>query len=260
MPEIVEVEWMTRKLRTWAQGKVLTAVHVRDPKIDTEGALAGLEGRRLDRVWRRGKHSVATFGERSLVLHFRMTGTLVGHPVEARACRLQLQWDGGGTTSFVDTRRFGTATVMSTAELAAHFSARLGPEPWPECRAGRWWAGCLAGLRGPIKPALMKQDRVAGLGNIAATESCHRAGLDPTRPVPGLGHAEWDRLATGVRAYIEDTLAAETGEELRYVQQGGKNPFMVYGRGGQPCPRCGAAIVRVVQSGRATYFCAGCQA
>ena len=105
----------------------------------------------------------------------------------------------------------------------------------------------------------MRQDRVAGLGNIAATESLHRAQVDPARLVPSLDATDWERLARGVRAYIEHTLDAETGEQLTYVQQGGSNPFLVYGRGDEPCPRCASPIQRIVQSGRATYFCGACQ-
>jgi formamidopyrimidine-DNA glycosylase len=104
----------------------------------------------------------------------------------------------------------------------------------------------------------MKQDRVAGLGNIAGSESCFWAGIDPRRPVPSLSDAEWEALANGVHHYIESTLDAEDGQELVYLALGGENPFQVYGRAGV-CRRCGAEIIRLKQSGRGTWCCSSCQ-
>ena len=134
----------------------------------------------------------------------------------------------------------------------------VGPEPWPEYRSGAWWKERLNGLRGPIKPGLMRQDRVAGLGNIAGSESCYWAGLDPRRLVSSLTNEEWDSLAMGVRRYIETTLDAESDRELVYVTQGGDNPFQVYGQR-TGCPRCEQAVDIIRQSGRTTWFCKGCQ-
>ena len=115
----------------------------------------------------------------------------------------------------------------------------------------------MKGLRGPIKPALMKQERVAGLGNIAGSESCFRAGIDPRRGVPSLSGAEWEALARGVHDYIESTIAAEEGQDLVYLTQGGENPFQIYGR--EECPQCGRVLQVLRQAGRGTWCCTNCQ-
>jgi len=260
MPELPEVEIMARNLHRWMAGRRIERVEVLDEKFD-ESALASITGCVVVRAYRRAKYAVIDFSEEQhLVLHYRMTGKTVLDPVGDRRARLRLFLDGSPPVVFEDPRRFGTCDWMTTPELEPFFaSKKVGPEPWPDVRDGRWWETQLRGLRGPIKPALMRQDRVAGLGNIAASESLFRAEINPTAPVPSLGSEQWDRIAEAVRAFIEHTLSEEGGDEIQYVNMGGEGSFSVYGHAGEPCPRCSGSIERMVQASRGTYFCPGCQ-
>ena len=259
MPELPEVEVMGRAMRRWTTGRTLRAFEVLDPKVlvRDQGDGSGL-GAPVREVSRRGKYLALIAGREAWVLHFRMTGQVV-RALDGRRARARWVLDQG-EVAFVDPRRFGTIARILAADLPDFYAAiPLGPEPWPGPRPGAWWAERYEGARGPLKPALLLQDRVAGLGNIAGSEICWRAGLRPDRAVGSLTEADWDRLAIEATAFLDQTVAQEDGDEIQYVNLGGDNPFQVYQRDGSPCPRCGAALVRTVQAGRATFFCGGCQ-
>jgi formamidopyrimidine-DNA glycosylase len=134
-----------------------------------------------------------------------------------------------------------------------------GPDALTEPLDGAGLVAALGGKRA-IKVALMDQDRLAGLGNIHAAEACFRAGVAPQRPGASLSPAEWERLAAAIVAQLEATLAGvDPAEELQYVSEGGDNPFAVYGREGEACPRCGGAVAAETQAGRTTFWCPSCQ-
>jgi len=261
MPELPEVEIMTRNVRRWCDGRRLLGAELLDPALGVD--LSGAIGQAMGPARRRGKYLCQPIGAQVLVLHFRMTGKAVVESSGPRKhARLRLRVEGSPPVAFVDTRRLGTAALLPAGELDAFFAAiPMGPEPWPEPRDGAWWQQRLVGLRGHIKGALMNQARVAGLGNIAASETCYRARLDPRSRVPALGAADWDAIAAAVPAFIEHVLNEESGPEIAYINEGrgAANPFDVYARAGERCGRCGGAVVRIVQAGRATFLCGGCQ-
>ena len=268
MPELPEVEIMTRNAQQWGCGKTL----VRAERVDAALLAQDIPlGGALGVPWRRGKYLCQPIdGAGVLVLHFRMTGKLI-REVETGAlrphARLRLWLSDGSVLSFVDTRRLGCAWRLPDAaavERLLSVEVGLGPEPWPEARDGAWWAARLGDLRTALKPALMRQERVAGLGNIAAAEICWRAGLDPQRPASGLTGAEWDAVAAAVPAFVAHVLAEESGPEIAYINEGrgadAATPFAVYARAGQRCGRCAVGVVRRgVQAGRATFWCPACQ-
>jgi formamidopyrimidine-DNA glycosylase len=260
MPELPEVEIMARNLHRWMAGRRIERVEVLDEKLDEE-ALTSIEGALVIRAHRRAKYAVIDLsGEQHLVLHYRMTGKTIQDRTGVRRARLRWFLDSGPPIAFEDPRRFGTCEWMTTQDLEPFFdSKKVGPEPWPMVRDGEWWETQLQGLRGPIKPALMRQDRVAGLGNIAASEVLFRARIHPTVLVPSLGGEHWQRIASAVRAFIEHTLAEEGGDEIQYVNMGGEGSFSVYGHAGESCAQCSGSIERIVQASRSTYFCSGCQ-
>lgn len=271
MPELPEVEIMTRALGRWTLGRTLRRVEVVDPRVfgewsSTEPLLPLPTPVRAAR--RRAKYCLLDLQDHTLVLHFRMTGGLLAGVTRGSGrARLRLWLDGAGpaVVDLVDPRCLAQAWVLPRHAVTGWLKARrLGPEPWPQRRTGAWWEHALAGLRGPIKPALLRQDRVAGLGNICASETLWRAGIAPTLAVPALSSAQWDALAAAVPEFIDHVLATEGAshsrdEGLHYISQGGPNPFAVYGKAGQPCPRCGTSIQRLVQSGRGTWCCLCCQ-
>ena len=260
MPEIAEVEIMSRQLNGWVRGRRLTGVETKDSAFSGRD-WSGLVGRTVQAVRRRGKYALMHFQDgQTLVIHYRMTGKTVLDPERNRRARVWFDFGEPWTIAFVDTRRFGTLDILATTTIDDWFAVKkLGPEPWPELRSSEWWQERIGSVRSPIKVALMRQDRVAGLGNIAATEILFRAGIHPTRLASTLRMHEWARIATAVPAFITHTIAEEGDEELRYVNQGGEGSFAVYGKVGEACPRCGGEVARIVQSGRGTYFCPACQ-
>ena len=244
MPELPEVEIMSRNLRKWLGSGPVQVVGL-EPGLPTAemGPVT---------VERRGKTCLVRGDAGTLVLHFRMTGKVVlGEHERARAV-----FRGERVVSFVDARRLGTLRLVEDVDLSG-----LGPDAWPERRDGAWWRQRFARKRGPIKPALLDQRCVAGLGNIAASEICWRIGVDPRRGVPSLAPEEWERLAEQAWAFLDEVIEAEDGDEILYLNAdpGAQNPFSVYGREGEPCPASGRRIERLVQSGRSTYWVPGHQ-
>jgi formamidopyrimidine-DNA glycosylase len=260
VPELPEVEIMTRNTRRWLSGQTLVSLDVLDDKLLSSVSAATLSGMEIGEARRRGKYLCLPVGEQVLILHFRMTGKVVLETTPRRYVRARLR-TAAHTVAFMDTRRLGCAWILPATGLSAFFEAiPLGEEPWPMVRNAEWWAARLAGIRSAIKPAMLRQERIAGLGNIAAAEICHRAKLHPARLVPSLTSADYAAIATATPAFIDQVLAVESGPEIHYVNEGAATPapFLVYGRQGEGCA-CGGTVARTVQSGRATFFCPACQ-
>lgn len=254
---------MARNMASWCTGRRVQRAERVDPELLSANAAASLAGALLGAARRRGKYLCQPVdADKLLILHFRMTGKVVLEDRPRPHVRLRLVLDDGGHVAFVDTRRLGQAWLIDVADTDAFFASRkLGPEPWPMTRDAAWWRTRLMGLRGAVKPALMRQDRIAGLGNIMASELCFRMGRDPRVPVPKLTDADYAALALGAPALIAHVLAEEAGAEIAYINEGrtAPNPFSVYAREGETCTRCGGTIQRFTQSGRSTFFCPGCQ-
>ena len=259
MPELPEVEVMRRNLVRLAGSRPLVGVDVLDAAVVAPAGapIAGLIGHPVV-AGRRGKHLICAFGPYALVVHMRMTGQLVED--RGQRGRLRLRFADGPSALLVDTRRFARAHCLPLASLPSLLDG-VGPDPWPEPRDGAWWAARFAGARGPLKPGLLSQARVAGLGNIYAAELCWRLGIDPRAPIDLLAPSDWDDLAAAAWRLLDEVVTYEDRGELRYVNEGGPlpEPFAVYGREGAPCRRCGTAIARFPQAGRSTSWCPGCQ-
>ena len=259
MPELPEVEIMVRDLARWADDNPLDALHLDDPRLLHRGELPDLP-RRVTAIRRRAKLALIELGALTLAVHFRMTGKLVLlGDAPRRFVRARLVF-GDRQVAFVDPRCLGTFDVLDAGQLAAELE-HLGPDVWPQRCDGAWLAGRLAGSRGAVKPALLQQRRLGGVGNIGASEACSRAGVDPRTPCAALSPEQLRALARGLWEWADETVRVESGGELRLIGEAGAadNHFGVYGREGQPCPRCGGRIARLVQSGRATFWCPGCQ-
>jgi len=274
MPELPEVEFAARCLRRWARGRRVEAVEL-DPRAArilrpaTPRTFAGaLRGARVEEVRRIGKHLLVTL-ERGgaalgLLSHLGMTGKWVrsaGDAPAPRHSRARLRLDDGRVLHYQDLRLFGRLRIVPGArfedvpELAA-----LGPDPLAEGIDVARLAAVLARTRLAVKVKLLDQRLLAGVGNIHAGEACFRARLDPRRPARSLTRAEVKRLAAGILASFHLTLDAEQGPEITYVEEGGENPFLVYAREGERCPRCRRETIRrVVQAARSTFYCPRCQ-
>jgi formamidopyrimidine-DNA glycosylase len=272
MPELPEVEVLRRSLEPRLVGRRVERVLVHAPALrePLDGRrLRALAGRRIERLHRRSKYlCIDLEGDRTLVFHLGMSGRLTlapaAEPREAHE-HLALLLAGGERLRLRDPRRFGAAFVAPTDRLAAdrHFAA-LGREPLGEPLAGGELAALAAGRRGPVKGFLMDAGRIVGVGNIYANEALHRAGVRPGRSVARLSGPEWERLAAAVVAVLEQAIR-DGGTTLNDFTDGaGQEGYFqvslaVYGRAGESCARCGGTVRRIVQAGRSSYYCPGCQ-
>ena len=275
MPELPEVELARRDLAEWLLGQRVH-LHLRDPDL-LQADLAALSGEQLAEVARRGKFLLLHFASGArLVLHFRMTGKLQLTTPEddatiERRTRLLLEGERAAVR-FVDVRRLGQAWLLGPPTEAgrggvaeAGVLARLGPEPWPEPLSGAALRQRLGTTRRAIKVALLDQEVVAGVGNIIAAESLWLAGVSPRRSSAALSEEALGRLGEAIVEVCSRVLAAEEAVDgpIDYISQSGMDGtteyFMIYGREGEPCRRCGAAIERFKQSGRSTWWCPPCQ-
>lgn len=260
MPELPEVEIVRRNLERWWQGEAADEVWVLDPKLlrDTDpDALAQALRHRCETAGRRGKYLFCELaGGRAVVFHFRMTGKIIcadgPEPDYAR-----LSWRvGDAWLAFTDPRRLGHVELVDA--LADYTPIqKMGPEPEgldaDDLRE-------LLPERRMLKTALMDQEVIAGLGNIAASEVMWRLKVAPRAKVGELSDAQFDALPEAIMGWVEDTIAAESGDEVEYLALGrDDNPFTVYKRDGEPCPRCGTAIDKAKVGGRTSWYCPSCQ-
>jgi len=222
-------------------------------------------------AWRRQGKLLAGWLSSGAVLltHLRMTGAWVADPAPGRrflraALRLTpARADQPRAVGFLDQRRFGWLEITAPAAARAAFAA-TGPDALLQPLSGRELAARAGRSRSPLHAKLLDQRVLAGLGNIAASEIPWRARVHPHAPARTLTLPQWDALADAVRAHLSYALAtdgpsAEADDELIYMTAGGPNPFLCYGRAGEPCPRCQRPLQRGRQGGRSTYWCPGCQ-
>ena len=271
MPELPEVETIRRQLAPQLEGRTLTGVEILDPRWtrpSEPGPVARrLLGARVRRVGRRGKYLVWELsGEQYLLMHLRMTGTLLFDPVvEPAHTRVRFELDGDGRLAYVDPRRFGTGhLLLGAAERDAYFDARLGIEPLTPEFTAEHLRTLARGRTAPVKAFVLDQRRIAGVGNIYADEALYRAGIHPLRAAGRLTLAEWERVREGIEQALAAGIDARGAsiDDFRHLDgaRGSfQDRFMVHRRAGQPCPHCGQAVRKIVVGGRGTYLCESCQ-
>ena len=203
-------------------------------------------------------------------MHLRMTGNLlwVAEADDAPGrphLRVRLVLDDGHRLLFTDQRRFGTGVVIDgTERLANYLDQRLGPEPLDPGFTPEVLRAAARNRTAPIKAFLLDQRRVAGVGNIYADEALFRAGIHPLKPAGRLRRADIERLHAGIVAALEKGLAHQGSSIDDYRDANGErgsmqNEFLIHLREGQPCPRCGGTVTKMVAAGRGTYVCRNCQ-
>ena len=265
MPELPEVELTRRNLERWLAGRRVVradAERTRTFRGASRSAFQSLRGVLVD-ASRKGKYLLLRFESDGLLAHLGMTGKFVRRPsgVTEPYSRARLYLDNDDVIHFRDPRRFGRlepARGEGLWELAA--IRRLGRDPLNEGLSATQLKAALGKTKQPIKVALMDQSRIAGLGNIHASEALFRAGISPMRRPSGLASGEWTKLARAIRDTIRFAIDREEGEGSEYVEEPGTvNPFLVYDRRGERCPKCKATVRSMVQAGRTTYFCPKCQ-
>mgnify|MGYP002629956044 FL=1 len=294
MPELPEVETVRAWLAPALAGATLSRVELRrdDLRYPIPVALVQAQvGRLVTAVRRRAKYllidtapqpTVAAdeSGASALLIHLGMSGRcwLESDPVDPPPWRKHEHWRMWLHTPqhqhllrYQDARRFGALDVVE-ATTPHRLLVGLGHEPFDSAFNGAWLHASTRNRKTAIKTFLMDATRLVGVGNIYASEACWRARVHPLKPAAKVGRAAADRLVVGVRDVLREAIAAG-GSTLKDFVGGDENPgyfqqrLDVYGRGGEPCHRCGddpdagdqRPIVRVVLLGRATYFCAACQ-
>jgi formamidopyrimidine-DNA glycosylase len=250
---------------------MLRRVEILDPRWSRPLApaelAAAIQGRRIERLGRRGKYLVWSFEDDvSLVQHLRMTGSLLWEPTAERAhVRVRIELSPRARLVITDPRRFGTGELVLNAEaLDAFFADRLGLEPFDERFTVEHLRALVRGRKAPIKALLLDQRRIAGVGNIYADEALYRAGVHPLRPAGGLRAPQRAALRSALIEALQAGIDARGAsiDDFRHVDgvEGAfQNEFLVHRREGEPCGRCGREIVKMVVAGRGTYVCERCQ-
>jgi formamidopyrimidine-DNA glycosylase len=270
VPELPEVETIARKLREGCGGepailgREILSVEIRHPQPvafpAADAAREKMRGRVFEEISRRGKFLVCRLSQEFLLIHLRMSGDLQVLPAgQAPRKHDHVIWhlSGGVDLRFHDPRRFGRIWLT---DAPAEVLGALGPEPLaPEFTAARL-GEMLRARRRLLKPLLLDQTFLAGLGNIYTDEALHRARLHPLRRSDTLRKEEVARLWHGIRAALKVGIAQD-GASIDWVYRGGgfQNHFRVYDREGERCKKCGTKIRHTVVGQRSTYFCPKCQ-
>jgi formamidopyrimidine-DNA glycosylase len=272
MPELPEVETIVRGLRPLLVGRTIRAlIHADWPATlagwPPDSFAAAVADTPIAAVERRAKYILIHLDDgQVLAVHLRMTGALVHYPAPqppGKATRLIFALADGSQLHFADARKFGRVQLLAAAAVPGFLGA-LGPEPLPDDFTLDRFRAQLAGRRGALKPALLDQRLLAGLGNIYADEALYRSRLHPQRAIPTLTEDDTARLYEAVRFVLAQGIAnrGTTISDYRDARgEAGSNQaaLYAYGRTGDPCDRCGTPITRIVVGGRGTHFCPRCQ-
>jgi formamidopyrimidine-DNA glycosylase len=271
VPELPEVETIRGQLAPLVERRTLQRVEIVDARwsrpLAPQELADALRGRRVESLGRRGKYLLWNLsGEVHLVQHLRMTGAVLLEPrPEPPHVSARLDFGRGRRLVVVDPRRFGTAELLLGEQaLARFFEERLGVEPFGDGFTPEHLRARARGRIGPIKSFLLDQRHVAGVGNIYADEALFRAGVHPLRAAGRLTREQYAALRDAVVATLQAGIDARGAsiDDFRHVDglRGAfQDRFLVHTRAGEPCVRCGTAIVKLVVGGRGTYVCERCQ-
>lgn len=289
MPELPEVETIRFGLQKYIVGHVIEDIDVRLPKM-VHGDTQSVIDAKIKDVRRFGKGLVIDLDNGySIAIHIKMTGQLIyfgpDRPKDAQLASAKtgvklpnlhthviFHFNKGSELYYNDIRRFGWIKIVKTSEVSElPFFKELGPEPpilapvvgRPVLTLAKF-TEILSRARGPIKPLLMDQKKIGGIGNIYANDALFVAKISPRRPANSLSEKEITALFTAIEKVMKKGLAVGGASEWQYVNalgEAGKyqNFFQVYGKVGRPCERCGTKIEKITMAGRGTFFCPNCQ-
>jgi len=272
MPELPEVETITRKLRPHLLGKTIQEANLRWSRTlafpSPRKFKAEIKGQEIKEVTRRAKFFILRLSDFSLLIHLRMSGDLlikdskIGSEKHDRLILKLLPaqsspQDPPSNLVFKDTRKFGR--VWLTAD-SGEVLGRLGPEPLSKSFTPEWLYTALHRKHRQLKPLLLDQTFLAGLGNIYTDESLNLAKLNPLAASDSITVKQAEALHKGIRTVLKEGIR-RNGASIDWVYRGGEfqNYFRVYDRAGKPCPNCGTNIKRMIVGQRSTHFCPNCQ-
>ncbi len=271
MPELPEVETIRRQLAPELERRTITGVEILDPRWTRpeppELVEQGLRGREIEHLGRSGKYLIWELsGDLHLLVHLRMTGTLLLDPIaEPLHTRVRFELDGARRLIYVDPRRFGTGHLLpGAAARDAYLGSRIGVEPLTPEFTLPHLRDLARGRRAPVKSFILDQRRIAGVGNIYADEALFRARIHPLRAAGALSRPQLAALREAIEQSLLAGIEAKgaTIDDFRHVDgaRGSfQDRFLVHRREGLPCPNCGRAIRKLVVGGRGTYVCEHCQ-
>jgi len=268
MPELPEVETIARKLRPHLLGKTITDAELRWPRTlalpSSRKFKAAIKGQEIKEVTRRAKFFILHLSDFSLLIHLRMSGDLlikdskIGPEKHDRLILRLLSAEGDRSNLvFNDTRKFGRVWLTADPEEVL---GRLGPEPLSKRFTPAWLYAGLHNKHRQLKPLLLDQTFLAGLGNIYTDESLHLARLNPLATSDSITVKQAEALHEAIRTVLKEGIR-RNGASFDWVYRGGEfqNYFRVYDRAGKPCPVCGTTIERILVGQRSTHFCPKCQ-
>lgn len=264
MPELPEVETIARKLKPALVGRTILSADLRwsralaapSPKKFREQ----IRGQKILEVNRRAKYFILHLSSFTLLIHLRMSGDL---HIKANANqpekhdRLIIKLSNGTSLTFNDTRKFGRVWLVADP---AEILNKLGPEPLSKEFMPQWLYAALHKRHRQLKPLLLDQSFLAGLGNIYTDEALNIAKLHPLRESSLVTARQAERLHEAIRNVLKEGIR-RNGASIDWVYRGGEfqNYFRVYDREGKPCKNCGATIKRITVGQRGTHFCPNCQ-
>jgi formamidopyrimidine-DNA glycosylase len=269
MPELPEVETTVRGLARYLEGERIARVAVNRPDLRRPfppDLVQTLTGARVTGLGRRAKYGlIHTDRGRTMIFHLGMSGRWRIEPETAdRHDHLVLETEAGHVLALNDARRFGSVDLADTERLEEWPAfAALGPEPLGEALTTLHLADAFRDRVAPVKPLLLDQRIVAGLGNIYVCEALHRANIRPDRAAGTVGRKAIGRLVPAIKDVLAESIAAGGSTIRDYAQPNGElgyfaTSWRVYGREGDACT-CGGTVQRFVQGGRSSFWCRKCQ-
>ena len=264
MPELPEVETIARTLQPVLVGKEILSADLRWKRTLAEPSPAAfvrrIKGQRIEAVDRRAKFLSLHLSRETLLIHLRMSGDLlvvIGGYQPAKHDRLILSLSDDTRLIFNDPRKFGRVWLTKDIEKVL---GRLGPEPFSDDFTSDWLYNSLRSHHRQLKPLLLDQTFLAGLGNIYTDEALHTAKLHPRALSDSITAGQAKKLHQAIQAILQEGIR-RNGASIDWVYRGGdfQNHFRVYGRDGEPCPVCGAVIEKIIVGQRGTHICPNCQ-
>ena len=271
MPELPEVETVRRGLERLVVSRTISSVEVKVPKMiktSYDSFLNDLPGQTIQAMRRRGKYLIFDFGQLIMISHLRMEGKYLLFTDQVPANKhfhLFFTLDDGSTLVYQDVRKFGTFDLLAKNQEEAYFTKKkLGPEPTKKAFKYALFERALMSSAKPIKSLLLEQKLVAGLGNIYVDEVLWAAKVHPETPAKELSKAAMKRVHDQTIAILQ--LGIEKGGSTIRTYRNAlgedgtmQNYLQVYGKTGQPCPRCVSTIEKIKLGGRGTHLCPHCQ-
>jgi formamidopyrimidine-DNA glycosylase len=266
VPELPEVETIKNEISPYITGRTIKSVEILSETTVKQSSVPDfvkkLTGRKVTGITRRGKYLFFHLDKNGiLMMHMKMTGSLLVNPVNDRFTRAILHLDNGTDIHFSDARKFGKMWLEKDENAVL---GKLGPEPLDKDFTVKTLDSILKKRAAPVKAVLLDQALISGIGNMYADEALYDARIYPARPASSLSPLEVKKLHASIRKVLLKGIENKGASIRDYVRPSGEpgrahDDFLVAHGAGEKCPGCHSLIARIVVRGRGTYFCPKCQ-